>query len=34
MGASEGLKIRRFGAHSDWLKFEMKRSDWSCAYCR
>ena len=20
----------RFGAHSDWLKFEMERSDWSC----
>ena len=20
--------------HSDWLKFEMERSDWSCAYCR
>ena len=19
--------------HSDWLKFEMERSDWSCAYC-
>ena len=23
-----------FGAHSDCLKFEMARSDWSCAYCR
>ena len=23
-----------FGAHSDWSKFEMERSDWSCAYCR
>ena len=22
-----------FGAHSDWLKFEMERSNWSCAYC-
>ena len=20
--------------HYDWLKFEMERSDWSCAYCR
>ena len=19
---------------SDWLKFEMERSDWSCVYCR
>ena len=19
---------------SDWSKFEMERSDWSCAYCR
>ena len=27
-------KMSRFGAHSDWLKFEMERSDWSCAYCR
>ena len=26
--------MRRFGAHSDWSKFEMERSDWSCAYCR
>ena len=26
--------LARFGAHSDWLKFEMERSDWSCAFCR
>ena len=26
------LKLREdFGAHSDWLKFEMERSDWSRA---
>ena len=23
-----------FAAHSDWLKFEMGRSDWSCASCQ
>ena len=27
-------KCADFGAHSDWSKFEMERSDWSCAYCR
>ena len=23
-----------FGAHSDWSKFEMERSDWSCSFYR
>ena len=27
-------KLRGNLLHSDWLKFEMERSDWSCAYCR
>ena len=27
-------KCAYIGAHSDWSKFEMERSDWSCAYCR
>ena len=34
MGASEAPNLRGNLLHSDWLKFEMERSDWSCAYCR
>ena len=31
---SEGLNLGSNFLHSDGLKFEMERSDWSCAYCR
>ena len=30
----EGLNLWSNLPHSDWSKFEMERSDWSCAYCR
>ena len=31
---SSTKNVQILGKASDWLKFEMERSDWSCAYCR